>query len=231
MRRHSIWLVLGLGAGAVVVATAGGMGCSSSSGSALTPVPPGGGNKPDAAPAGNGDSGGVTLSDSGSGPPPAMDSGMSATTLYTRLGGHAGIRSAVNAIVNQELMDPNLGSYFVFQAGAPANQHPTLDQIEECFTDFIGSQKAVGGPETYPTTVTADGGMWACRTMATAHASFGISGGTFDAFVAIAGEVLQENGVSNDDLTTLASLLESTKPQVVSAGSYDAGEAPYDAAP
>jgi hypothetical protein len=232
--RRSVWLVAGLGFGAVVVASAIATGCSSNSGGALAPMPGGktdaggggtdGGGHSDSSVQGTGGDGATSMQ-------PATDSGTvtNPATLYGRLGGHAGIRAAVNAITAQEILDPDIASYFVFQAGAPANDHPTVDQIEECFTDYIGSLKAVGGPETYPTTVTADGGMFACRDMMAIHAPFNITGGTFDKFIAIAGEVLQENGVSNADLMTLASALESTKMQVAGATVYDAGEAPYDA--
>jgi hypothetical protein len=230
--RHSVWLVAGLGFGAVIVTSAIASGCSSNSGSALTPLP---NTKSDGGGGGGGGDSGKMGTPTGDGAvtsmQPSTDSGTvtNTATLYGRLGGHAGIRAAVNAIVAQEVLDPDIASFFVFQGGAPANDHPTVDQIEECFTDFIAAQKAVGGTETYPTTVTADGGMFACRDMMAIHAPFNISGGTFDKFIAIAGEVLQENGVSNADLTTLAAALESTKMQVAGATVYDAGEAPYDA--
>ena len=80
------------------------------------------------------------------------------SALYDRLGGHQGIRTAVNAIVAKELMDPEIATLFanVGQAG-----HPTADQLEECFTNLLG--KAAGGAEAYPTTV--DG--FTCRDMTT----------------------------------------------------------------
>src|SRR3954454_10666391 len=78
------------------------------------------------------------------------------SALYDRLGGHQGIRTAVNAIVAQELMDPEIVTFFgaVGKAG-----HPTADQLEECFTNLLG--KAAGGAEAYPTAV--DG--FTCRDM------------------------------------------------------------------
>jgi hypothetical protein len=226
--QHRVWLVAGLGVTLMVASTVA-IGCSSNTGSALTPVTqptP----KQDSGTASSGDSGMTTKPGDGGTQVPPGDGGTNNTaTLYGRLGGHAGIRAAVNAVVAAEVLDPDIASFFVFQAGAPANDHPTVDQIEECFTDFIGAQKVVGGTETYPTTVTTDGGMFACRDMMTAHAAFNISGGTFDKFVAIAGGVLQAHGVTNADLSTLATALESTKPQITNATEYDAGEMPYDA--
>jgi hypothetical protein len=145
-------------------------------------------------------------------------------TLYQRLGGHPGIRTAIDNVVAAELQDSQIASYFVFQGGAPANGHPTADQIEECFTDLVGSLPAVGGPETYPTTVTTDAGAFTCRSMMTIHQPLLISGGTFDAFILIAGTSLQAQGVSTADLATLAQALEATKPQIVDPSLADAGK-------
>jgi hypothetical protein len=161
--------------------------------------------------------------------PPAADaSADAATTLYERLGGHAGIRTAVNAIVANELMNQDIASYFFFQSGAPGNGHPTPDQIEECFTDLVGS--AANGPETYPTTITTDAGAYTCRSMAAIHAPLLISGGTFDTFVMIAGSTLTSAGVSSDDVATLASVLNSTKTDIVTSSLADAGLQSYPGA-
>ncbi|HSY21109.1 MAG TPA: hypothetical protein VK841_03295 [Polyangiaceae bacterium] len=168
-----------------------------------------------------GSSADATTSDADAGPP---DSGTT-TTLYQRLGGHAGIRNAVNAIVAAELMNQDIASYFFFQSGAPGNGHPTADQIEECFTDLVGS--AAMGPETYPTTITTDAGAYTCRSMQAIHAPLLISGGTFDTFVMIAGSTLASAGVSSDDVATLASVLDSTKPAIVTSSLADAGLEPY----
>src|SRR5215467_8497257 len=82
------------------------------------------------------------------------------STLYTRLGGHPGIRNAVNAVVAAELEDPEVAAFFG-TVGQPG--HPTQDQVAECFTDLLGN--AAGGPEQYPTT--ANG--WQCRDMRSSH--------------------------------------------------------------
>ena len=126
--------------------------------------------------------------------------------LYGRLGAHAGIRTAVNAIVGQELMDPEIAGFFanVGQAG-----HPTADQIEECFTNLLG--KAAGGAEAYPTTV--DG--FACRDMKTSHAGLHIPGAVFDKFVAIAAGVLKSGGVADDDIVTVGGVLNGMKPLII----------------
>ncbi|HEY4014061.1 MAG TPA: hypothetical protein VGM06_12035 [Polyangiaceae bacterium] len=160
-----------------------------------------------------------------------VDGGTSATTtdggtLYQRLGGHAGIRAAVNQIVAAELTHMDIASYFFFQAGAPANGHPTEDQVEECFTDLVAN--AAGGTETYPTTIMSDAGvMYTCRDLTTLHAPLLISGGTFDEFVMIAGAELTSLGVSSTDVGTLANALASTKGAVVTPALTDAGAQAY----
>jgi hypothetical protein len=156
-------------------------------------------------------------------------SGEDAGTLYTRLGGHAGIRSAIDAIVAKELMDPDLESYFFNQVATPVPAgHPTVDQLEECFTDQLGS--AAGGPETYPTSVTDDAGTFTCRDMATIHTPLHISGGTFSTFITIAAGELQTLGVATADISTIGSVLTSTQAAIVDPNLADAGELPYDAA-
>jgi len=167
----------------------------------------------------------ATTSDAGSGADASSPDSGTTTTLYQRLGGHAGIRNAVNAIVAAELMNQDIASYFFFQSGAPGNGHPSADQIEECFTDLVGS--AAMGPETYPTTITTDAGAYTCRSMQAIHAPLLISGGTFDTFVMIAGSTLTSAGVSSADVTTLASVLNSTKTDIVTGSLADAGLEPY----
>jgi hypothetical protein len=156
------------------------------------------------------------------------DSGDAATTLYQRLGNHAGIRSAVDKIVAAELGDPKLASFFFNQVASPVPAgHPTVDQLSECFTDLLAHQ--AGGSETYPTTVTDDAGSFTCRDMASIHQPLGISGGTFDTFVMIAATELGTLGVSAADIQTIGSVLTSTRPAIVTSSLADAGELGYDA--
>jgi truncated hemoglobin YjbI len=138
-------------------------------------------------------------------PAPAPSSGTS-TTLYDRLGGHSGIRNAVQAVVAAELKDQEIAALFA-NVGQPG--HPTADQIEECLTDQLGN--AAGGPETYPTT--ANG--WACRDMASAHAGLHIDSTTFDNFVSIAAGVLKSAGVSDADIQTIGGVLNGTETSIV----------------
>jgi hypothetical protein len=149
---------------------------------------------------------------------PCSDAG----TLYSRLGGHSGIRGAIDAIVAAELADPEIASYFFFQAAGAAG-HPNPQQIEECFTDLLAAN--AGGTETYPPDggVTDDAGnVWHCRDMVTIHAPLLISGGTFDRFITIAAGVLGPD-VSSCDLDTIASVLEGTRSAIVTSSLADAG--------
>jgi hypothetical protein len=172
-------------------------------------------------------SGATSSGGSSSGGTSADASACTEGTIYTRLNGHAGIRGAVNAIVAQELMDPEIASYFFNQVATPIPAgHPSADQIEQCFTDLVAT--AVNGPgESYPPDggVTDDGGTFLCRAdMTTIHAPLLISGGTFDKFITIAGGVLTSAMVCPTDITTLAGALVSFKPAIVSAQYADAGE-------
>jgi hemoglobin len=166
-------------------------------------------------------SGGTATNDAGGG-----GDSTAASTLYTRLGGHAGIRAAVNAIVGKELLDTDIASYFVYQTMTPTPAgHPNVDQLEECLTDQLGN--AAGGPETYPTTVTDDAGTWTCRDMKSIHAQFNISGGTFSQFVMIAANELQALGVAPADITAVGGVLTGTSSEIVNATLADAGELPF----
>ncbi len=129
-------------------------------------------------------------------------------TLYERLGGHDGIAAALDAIVTEELKDPNIVTYFSQQAN-PSHK-PTKKDIGECFTNLLG--KAAGGPELYPFTTTSG---FTCRSMAAAHATLGIGAGTFDKFVMIAGGVLADLNVEADDITAIAGVLTGTKSAIV----------------
>jgi hypothetical protein len=187
-------------------------GCSSNSGSPAN-APTTDGSTPSSDGAAPGDAGACTEG-----------------TIYTRLGGHAGIRGAVNAIVAAELADPDIVTYFFNQTATPIPPgHPSADQIEQCFTDLVAA--AVQGPgESYPPDggVSDDAGTFMCRADMTAiHAPLLISGGTFDKFISIAGGVLTAAGVCPADIATLAGALESFQPAIVSPQYADAGDQPF----
>jgi truncated hemoglobin YjbI len=169
---------------------------------------------------------GCSSSNSGTNPADASSPEGSTSTLYTRLGGHAGIRTAVDKIVQQELGDPKIASFFFNQVASPVPAgHPTVDQLSECFTDLLAS--AAGGTETYPTTVTDEAGTFTCRNLAVIHQPLGISGGTFDTFVMIAATELQALNVSAADIQTIGTVLTGTRSLVVNPNVADAGEMAY----
>lgn len=211
--------MIGLTSGAAAMA----VGCSSSSSNAPT--------SPDAeSPITNGaggtDGGNVASSDA------ATDGGVvlndagcnTAGTLYARLGGYAGIRSAIDAVVGAEVADPDIASYFFNQVATPVPAgHPTADQIELCFSDLVAG--LAGGPYAYPPEggVSDDAGTFMCRDMTTIHQPLLLSGGTFDKFVAIAAGELATLGVCSTDVATIGGVLEGTKPAIVYAPLADSG--------
>jgi hypothetical protein len=131
-------------------------------------------------------------------------------SLYNRLGGNSGIRTAVEAIITAETMDPMIASYFSQQAN-PAHQ-PTAKDIEDCLVLLLGS--LTGGTEVYPGKATSG---FMCRSMVEAHADLDINSGTFDQFVTIAAGVLKDAGVADADITVIGNALNATKTSVVSA--------------
>ena len=141
---------------------------------------------------------------------PAENTGTAQGTLYDRLGKHDGIAKAVDAIVAEELKDPEIASYFYFQVQMPLPAgHPSADQIKECLVAQLGA--AAGGPEKYPF-MTSTG--FECRGMTAAHAKLGIPDGVFTKFLTIAAGVLKSAGVSDDDIKTVGGVLDSTRAQV-----------------
>jgi hypothetical protein len=146
----------------------------------------------------------------------ADSGGADAGTLYTRLGGHAGITTAISAIVNKELTDPDIASFFAPNLQNP-NHKPQAGDIEECLVALLGN--AAGGPEVYPTTTSTG---FTCRSMSDAHAALHIGNGTFDNFVSIAASVLQPS-LSAADLATVGGVLNGTKAAIVDPSAPDGG--------
>ncbi len=129
--------------------------------------------------------------------------------LYARLGGHAGIDTAMRNIVGQDLENGDIASYFFYQGEvcttieggtscinsnsnavtAEKEGHPKELQIAACLTNLVGGY--VGGPEKYSTadaavTVDASDGPFTCRTMAEAHRGLMINEQTLRSFIMIA---------------------------------------------
>ena len=141
-----------------------------------------------------------------------------ADTLYTRLGGHAGIATAIHAIVVAELGDDDIASFFAPQLKAGSKHVPSAGQIEACFVGLLSSTPVSGGPDSYPFTL-PDG--FKCRSMSEAHKDLHIAGGTFDNFVTIAAGVLADNKVAADDIAAIGGVLNSTKEDIVDPAAKD----------
>lgn len=160
-------------------------------------------------------------SDDTAGTQTQQDTGTAATdtgtgTLYDRLGKNAGIKSAIDAIVADELKDPGIAAFFANNDGTHAG-HPSATQIKECLVLLLGN--AAGGPETYPAAVS---GGFMCRSMKAAHTGLGIDSATFDKFVTIAAGTLKKAGVADADITTIGGVLNGTKSDIVES-TTDAG--------
>ncbi len=252
--RMKNWMI---GLGVTTVSAIAAVACSSSSSSAPNSPMDSGATTQDATTP-EPDTGTTTPEDAGTpdmGITPVVDGGDGGApgTLYDRLGGHAGIRGAIDAIVSKELADPNIQTYFFNQVATPVpSGHPTKDQIAECFTDLLA--KAAGGPEAYPAVVTldtdaatsatvpadagSDAGGFACRgDMMAIHAPLKISGGTFDSFIMIAGGVLVSAMGTGPytytaaDINTIAGVLTGTKTSIVDSNlPADAGAQVYPGA-
>jgi hypothetical protein len=199
----SFWsLALLTGVGCAVVA------CGSDDDSGIAAG--GAGGKSSAGAGGKGSAGKPSVGEGGApGAGEEAGAGGLSGTLYERLGGHPGIKAAIGAIVTAELGDSDIASYFAPNLKDP-NHMPQPGDIEECFTDLLGS--VAGGPETYPTTL--DDG-YVCRSMPAAHAALHIGGSTFDNFVLIAGGVLKDAKVADADIATIAGVLNGTKLAIV----------------
>lgn len=165
--------------------------------------------------------GGCSSSDDSSTPADtgSADAGDAGSTLYTRLGGNAGIKTAIDAIVADELKDPEIAAFFSQNDGTHAG-HPSAGQIKECLVLLLGN--ASGGPEKYPGTVS---GSFTCRSMKDAHGDSHIPATSFDKFVSIAAATLKKAGVSDSDIGIIGGVLNGTKTDVVdpTATTSDAG--------
>jgi len=140
------------------------------------------------------------------------------TTLYQRLGGHAGIQQYMTAVLTEELKDPQQASYFVYVVPNPQPGHPGAADLIGCMTNLVGS--ATGGPEVYPSTL-PDG--YQCRALATSHAYLHVPNGVFNDMVTTVAAVGTAAGVSASDVAKLAALFGSTRAQIVDPTVGDGG--------
>lgn len=160
------------------------------------------------------------------------DSGPS-TSLYQRVGGKDGITALVDAVVAEEVKDPEIAAFFGPNTlTPPPGGKPTVAQIKACLVLQISAaaaDKSKGDPEfVYPGKL-ADG-SYTCRDMKTSHAGLGINSAQFDKFAAIAAAVATKSGkLAETDLKSLTDFLTIQKSSIVSATSTDSGtDAPVD---
>jgi truncated hemoglobin YjbI len=141
--------------------------------------------------------------------PSSSSSGTVTTTLYDRLGKKAGIATAVDAIVAEELKSMTVAPFF---ANVGKTSGITVPQLKECLVNQLGA--AAGGPKTevdYPTKV----GTYQCRDMVSSHTGLMITATAFDEFVTIAAGVLKKAGVADADIATVGGVLNGTKTDIV----------------
>lgn len=120
-------------------------------------------------------------------------------TLYEKYGGEGTIKTLVEAFYDRILKDPNLAPVFEKVDLGPLKRHQAL---------FIS--QALGGPTQY------EG-----RDLAEAHHGLAITNGQFDRVAAHLGDAMADLGVSEEDIATVVTLLDSLRGQAVSADSFD----------
>lgn len=188
------------------------VGCSSDE----TSTTPSGGTSSSSSSSSSGATPGSSSSSSGS---PSTGTPSASGTLYDRLGKKDGIAAALHAIVDKELEDTEIATYFFFQVQNPIPKgHPSRAQIEECLT--LQLSNAAGGPETYPATVA---GGFTCRDMKTAHMGLSIPAGVFDRFITIAAGVLKGAKVADADIKVIGSVLTGEKDNVAQDKTRETG--------
>lgn len=135
--------------------------------------------------------------------------GGAAQTLYDKYGGAATIAKVVDDAVGGVLGDCELTPYFavVGQSG-----HDSAERLKSCLR--LQFTALMGGPATYPGM--NDHGD-TCVDMRSIHAGLGIPGRVFDKFMVDLAGVLAADGVSQADITTMASALNGIKGDVTSA--------------
>jgi hemoglobin len=128
-------------------------------------------------------------------------------SLYDKYGGEATVKKVVGQAVTGLTSDPKTAPFFTVVG---MKGHDSAADLTGCLELFF--TYALGGPATYPGKL-SDG--FECRDMRAAHAGLGITSEAFDEFVMDLGAVLKSDGVSDDDITTVAGALTGMKSDVV----------------
>ncbi|HCS53330.1 group 1 truncated hemoglobin [uncultured Rubinisphaera sp.] len=119
--------------------------------------------------------------------------------LYYRLGGSGEIRQIIDDMYNRVLEDPLLKGFF---------ENVDMTKQRQMQTEFIAA--ALGGPEKY-------GGL----DLAYAHAGRGITSLHLSAFVGHLLAVLEERGVSDNDIHGVVTRINTYANDITGATSSD----------
>lgn len=118
--------------------------------------------------------------------------------LYVRLGENVGISKVVDDFIGVVVGDNRINGFFA----ATAQSQERVDALKMNLVNQIG--EAVGGPEVYT-------GL----SMKAAHQGMGITDSAFDALVEDLVIALSSNGVGNDDINTIGSVLLPMRSDIV----------------
>jgi truncated hemoglobin YjbI len=132
---------------------------------------------------------------------------MPSQSLYEKYGGAPTVSKVVDDAATGLLADPVEAPFFA-SLGQPG--HDTPDRLKSCLR--LQFTALLGGPATYPGV--SDMGDQ-CRDMASTHASVGVTGPVFDRFMTDLTAVLAADGVSQEDIGTIAPVLIGLKPSIV----------------
>ena len=125
--------------------------------------------------------------------PAAAGAESASPTLYTRLGGEAGVRAVVAQFVANLAADTRINHFFV---------DTDFDQLKNSLFNLIA--QSTGGPQKY-----------SGRDMKTTHAGLGVSGADFDALIEDLRRALDQFKVEEREKGELIALLEPMRKDVV----------------
>jgi truncated hemoglobin YjbI len=134
-------------------------------------------------------------------------------SLYDKYGGAPTVKKVVDDAVTGLLADCQVAPYLA-SVGTP--NHDSVDRLKGCLR--LQFTALMGGPAKYPGK--SDNGEM-CVDMKTIHTGLQIPGTVFDKFVMDLGGVLKTDGVSDDDIATIAGAVAGTKTDIVSPSPVD----------
>jgi hypothetical protein len=153
-----------------------------------------------------------TACDGGATDGPA-DTGETAQSLFVKYGGAPTVAKVVDDAVTGVLADCQISPYLA-SIGTP--NHDSVARLKSCLR--LQFTVLMGGPGMYPGT-NDEGDM--CVNMKAIHTGLGIPGTVFDKFVMDLGGVLKTDGVSDDDVATIAGAVGGLKTDIVSPTPVD----------